>query len=52
MGKPEPPNTEQTRALREAAWATKKEVLRADAAGNLDLKRSIEPWSLMLVKQF
>ena len=52
MGKPEPPNIEQTRALREAAWATKKEVVRADAAGNLDLKRSIEPWSLVLVKQF
>jgi xylan 1,4-beta-xylosidase len=51
MGKPEPPNVEQTRALREAAWATKKETVRSDSAGNLELKRSIEPWSLVLVKQ-
>ena len=51
MGKPEPPNVEQTKALREAAWATKKEVVRADSAGNLDLQRSIDPWSLVLVKQ-
>jgi xylan 1,4-beta-xylosidase len=52
MGKPEPPNLEQTRLLREAAWATEKEAVRADGAGNLDLHRVIAPWSLVLVKQF
>ena len=51
MGKPEPPNRAQTEVLREAAWATKKEVVRADEAGNLDLHRPIAAWSLVLVKQ-
>ncbi len=51
MGKPEPPNREQTRLLREAAWATQREVVRADGAGNLDLHRAIAPWSLVLMKQ-
>jgi xylan 1,4-beta-xylosidase len=52
MGRPEPPNPEQTTLLREAAWATAKEVVRADANGNLDIKRSVSPWSLMLIQQF
>jgi len=51
MGMPEPPNTQQTKALSEAAWDTKKEIIRSDAAGNLDLHRTIAPWSLVLVKQ-
>ena len=52
MGKPEPPTREQTRVLREAAWATQKEVVQADSNGNLNLRRRLEPWSLVLVKQF
>jgi xylan 1,4-beta-xylosidase len=52
MGRPEPPNQTQTGQLQEAAWATKKEFVRADGAGNLDLHRQITPWSLVLVKQF
>ncbi len=52
MGKPEPPNREQAQALRDAAWATKKEVFRADASGNLEFHRSLEPWSLVLIRQF
>ncbi len=52
MGKPEPPNRAQTEVLRKAAWSTGKEVVRADSAGNLDLHRRIDPWSLVLVKQF
>jgi hypothetical protein len=52
MGKPEPPSREQTEALRKAAWDTRKEVVRADDAGNLTLERRIAPWSLVLVKEF
>jgi len=52
MGRPEPPNQTQTEQLQEAAWATKKEFVCADGAGNLDLHRQIAPWSLVLVKQF
>jgi xylan 1,4-beta-xylosidase len=52
MGKPEPPNPAQTEVLRNAAWGTYKEVVRADGAGNLDLQRPIAPWSLVLVKEF
>jgi xylan 1,4-beta-xylosidase len=52
LGRPEPPSPAQTKLLRETAWATKKEVVRADRAGNLDLHRQIAPWSLVLVKQF
>jgi xylan 1,4-beta-xylosidase len=52
MGKPEPPNREQTRLLRETAWATQREVIRADNAGVLDLHRTIATWSLVLIKQF
>jgi xylan 1,4-beta-xylosidase len=51
MGQPEPPNPAQTEALRNAAWATAKEIVRADKDGNLDLHRPIAAWSLVLVKQ-
>lgn len=51
MGRPEPPTREQTRALREAAWDTQKEVVRADGTGALDVHREIAPWSLVLIKQ-
>lgn len=51
MGKPEPPNPAQVKILSEAAWDTKKEIIRADGEGNLDLHRPIAPWSLVLVKQ-
>jgi len=38
---------EQTSVPREAGWAAKREVVRADAAGDLDLKWSIDAWSLV-----
>ncbi|HTB97302.1 MAG TPA: hypothetical protein VK716_09865 [Terracidiphilus sp.] len=52
MGKPEPPDREQTQALREAARNTKKEMVHANEVGSLNLERSIAPWSLVLVKEF
>jgi xylan 1,4-beta-xylosidase len=51
MGKPEPPTPVQTKELRNAARATQREIVRADGDGRLDLKRPIEAWSLVLVRQ-
>jgi xylan 1,4-beta-xylosidase len=51
MGKPEPPTREQTRLLREAAWATQKEIVRVDDSGTLVLHRPLAAWSLVLIKQ-
>jgi xylan 1,4-beta-xylosidase len=52
MGRPEPPTPSQTKTLQDAAWATQKEIVRADAAGKLSVHRPIAPWSLVLLKQF
>jgi xylan 1,4-beta-xylosidase len=51
MGRPEPPTREQAALLRDAAWGTAKEIVRADGAGILKLQRSMGAWSLVLVKQ-
>ena len=48
MGCPEPPTREQTQALREAALATKKWDVHADANGILDLELPLEPWTVAL----
>jgi xylan 1,4-beta-xylosidase len=51
MGRPEPPTREQASLLREDAWATLREYVHADAQGTLVVRRSLEAWSVMLVKQ-
>lgn len=51
MGKPEPPNREQTELLRKAAWGTAREIVRANSQGELKIHRSIAAWSLVFVKQ-
>lgn len=51
MGKPEPPNKQQTALLREEAWATRKEIVRADSDGNLHIETSLPPWALMSIRQ-
>ncbi len=51
MGKPEPPNREQTEVLRKEAWNTRKEIVQADASGNLHLQRTLPPWALVLIRQ-
>ena len=51
MGSPEPPNRAETRELREAAWATKRETVRADQSGRLVLSRPLDAWSLVLLDQ-
>jgi xylan 1,4-beta-xylosidase len=51
MGRPEPPTREQTELLRQSAWATGREIVHADGAGTLTVKRPLQPWAVMLVKQ-
>lgn len=51
MGKPETPTREQAEVLRTAAKATRREILRVDGEGRLDVRRAIVAWSLVLVKQ-
>jgi xylan 1,4-beta-xylosidase len=51
LGKPENPTREQTKQLREKAAATKQEHFTADANGSFKLQRSLEPWSVVLVRE-
>ena len=51
MGKPEPPNIDQTKLLRQEAWATEKQIVRADSQGRLHIQTSLPPWALMLIRQ-
>jgi len=51
MGKPEPPNREQTALLRKLAWNTEKNIVQADAAGSLHIQIKLTPWSIVLIKQ-
>ena len=51
MGAPQTPSREQCTLLREAAMATRKELLRANAAGHFALSRSIAPWSVVSIRQ-
>ena len=52
MGRPPTPTREQAEALRKAAWATRSELVHADSAGRFVLRRTIEAWSVVLVRQF
>jgi xylan 1,4-beta-xylosidase len=51
MGRPEPPTREQTALLRDSAWATLREYVHADARGSLVIRRPLDAWSVMLIKQ-
>jgi xylan 1,4-beta-xylosidase len=51
MGSPEPPSREQTTALRDAASATKKLILTADEAGNLQAQIPMAPWAVVLLRE-
>jgi xylan 1,4-beta-xylosidase len=50
MGRPEAPTREQTAFLRVASENTRKEVILADEHGRLEIRRQIDPWSVVLVK--
>lgn len=51
MGQPLAPTREQTDVLRHSAWATRKEFLHADSSGHLRLQRTLEAWSLVLIRE-
>jgi xylan 1,4-beta-xylosidase len=51
MGRPEPPNREQTAVLRQLAWNTEKQVVRADKEGKLNLSMNLPKWSIVSIKQ-
>jgi xylan 1,4-beta-xylosidase len=51
MGRPEPPNREQTVVLRKLAWSTEEQVVRTDGEGRLHLTIKLPPWSIVLIKQ-
>ena len=51
MGSPEPPTREQTAELRKAGLATKREFVQADESGRLLLRRTVEPWNLVLIDE-
>ena len=52
MGEPPTPTRGQTDALRNAAWATHKELVHADGAGTFSLQRPLEAWSVVLIREF
>jgi xylan 1,4-beta-xylosidase len=49
MGQPEPPTREQTKTLKEAAWALAKSEVDADASGTLNITRTLAPWAVELL---
>jgi xylan 1,4-beta-xylosidase len=51
MGSPEPPTREQIALLRAQAMATATELVHADTSGHLILHRTLDAWSLVLVRQ-
>ena len=50
MGCPQTPTREQTAAL-QGALATHRQLLLADGAGRLQAKLTIQPWSVVLLRQ-
>lgn len=51
MGKPDPPTREQTQTLLKAAWGTRKEVVKVNSDGVLEVKRTVAPWSIVLLTE-
>lgn len=51
LGKPNNVSREQAKLLHEKAAATKREAFVADATGSFPLRRAIEPWSVLLIRE-
>jgi xylan 1,4-beta-xylosidase len=51
MGNPDAPTREQTAILKEAAAATRKEILHADSSGRFVLNHIVPPCGVVMVKQ-
>ncbi len=51
MGSPHSPTREQTAELKVAGWGTKVETMRADSRGRLTVKRTLQPWTCLLITE-
>ena len=51
MGSPRSPTREQTAVLKAAGDATKREIVRAGGDGRFVLRRTLPPWSLVLIRE-
>lgn len=51
MGAPHSPNIREIEFLRQKAWDTVKEIVKVDEDGRLKLKRDIDPWSCILIRE-
>ena len=51
MGRPDTPTREQTALLRKLAWATSKEIVKADANGSMEIHRKLDAWTVVLFSQ-
>lgn len=51
MGAPHSPTREEIAVLKQKAWATVKETVRANADGVLTIKCELAPWSCMLIRE-
>jgi hypothetical protein len=51
MGRPEPPDREQTDELRKLGEATEKANLLANQEGKLTWSATLEPWAVVAIYQ-
>ena len=51
MGAPHSPNIREIEFLRQKAWDTVKEIVKVDEDGRLILKRDIDPWSCIFIRE-
>ena len=51
IGSPSAPTREQTQWMRRQSEATLHEVVKADANGTLRIQRTLEPWTVVLLRQ-
>lgn len=51
MGRPHAPTRAETAALKAKAEATQRELVRADGNGTLVFNRTLQPWTLVLIRE-
>jgi xylan 1,4-beta-xylosidase len=51
MGSPHSPSIKQIAELKEKAWGVQKTILKSDENGVLIIKKSMEPWACLLIKE-
>ena len=51
MGAPHSPNIREIEFLRQKAWDTVKEIVKVDEDGRLILKRDLDPWCCILIRE-